>query len=254
MDLRGHSLLAVTDLNAEEFKYLVELARKLRGERRFGFGFDERRLAGRNIALIFEKPSTRTRAAFEVAAHHEGAHVSYLGPGETQLGRKESVRDTARVLGRMFDAIEYRGFDQEAVETLAAYAGVPVWNGLTDSVRVQQRRKLESGRAHSGDPPRCPRPGSRRPGWPALQGFVIRRSEAAQQPIEVSIGTGHRCSPPFSSSPLSLLRRRPGGHGQTPARAGPSSQAQPARALKPGSSNAAPSRASRRPRRPSVAC
>jgi ornithine carbamoyltransferase len=133
MDLRGRSLLSLTDLSAEEFMYLVDLARKLRTEKRFGFGFDERRLAGRNIALIFEKTSTRTRTAFEVAAHHEGAHVSYLGPGETQLGRKESVRDTARVLGRMFDGIEYRGFDQEAVETLAAYAGVPVWNGLTDA-------------------------------------------------------------------------------------------------------------------------
>jgi ornithine carbamoyltransferase len=133
MDLRGRSLLTVADLSADEFMYLVDLARKLRTEKRFGFGFDERRLAGRNIALIFEKSSTRTRAAFEVAAHHEGAHVSYLGPGETQLGRKESVRDTARVLGRMFDGIEYRGFDQEAVETLAACAGVPVWNGLTDT-------------------------------------------------------------------------------------------------------------------------
>ena len=133
MDLRGRSLLTITDLNAEEFMYLVELARKLRAERRFGFGYDERRLAGRNIALIFEKTSTRTRAAFEVAAHSEGAHVSYLGPGETQLGRKESVGDTARVLGRMFDGIEYRGYSQEAVETLAAYAGVPVWNGLTDA-------------------------------------------------------------------------------------------------------------------------
>jgi len=132
MDLRGRSLLTPADLSAEEFMYLVDLGRKLRMERQFSFGFDERRLAGRNIALIFEKTSTRTRAAFEVAAHAEGAHVSYLGPGETQLGRKESVKDTARVLGRMFDAIEYRGFDQQAVETLAAYAGVPVWNGLTD--------------------------------------------------------------------------------------------------------------------------
>ncbi len=133
MDLHGRSLLAVTDLSAEEFTYLVGLARDLRTEKRFGFGYDEHRLAGRNIALIFEKASTRTRAAYEVAAHEEGAHVSYLGPGETQLGRKESVKDTARVLGRMFDGIEYRGFDQEAVETLAAYAGVPVWNGLTDT-------------------------------------------------------------------------------------------------------------------------
>ena len=132
MDLHGRSLLTPADLSREEFLYLIGLARDLRNEKRFGFGYDEHRLAGRNIALIFEKPSTRTRAAFEVAAHSEGAHVSYLGPGETQLGRKETVKDTARVLGRMFDAIEYRGFDQTAVETLAAYAGVPVWNGLTD--------------------------------------------------------------------------------------------------------------------------
>jgi ornithine carbamoyltransferase len=90
------------------------------------------RLAGRNIALIFEKTSTRTRSAFEVAAHDEGAYVTYLGPEESQLGRKESMKDTARVLGRMFDGIEYRGSAQLAVETLGAYAGVPVWNGLTD--------------------------------------------------------------------------------------------------------------------------
>jgi len=133
MDMHGRSLLAVTDLSAEEFTFLVALARRLRSEKRFGFGYDEHKLAGRNIALIFERPSTRTRAAFEVAAHDEGAHVSYLGPGETQLGRKESIKDTARVLGRMFDGIEYCGFDQEAVETLAAYAGLPVWNGLTDT-------------------------------------------------------------------------------------------------------------------------
>jgi ornithine carbamoyltransferase len=124
-------VLTGTDISAEEFSYLVTLARDLRAEKRLGFGGG--RLDGRNIALIFEKASTRTRAAFEVAAHDEGAHVSYLGPGETQLGRKESVKDTARVLGRMFDAIEYRGFAQEAVETLAAHAGVPVWNGLTDT-------------------------------------------------------------------------------------------------------------------------
>ena len=89
-------------------------------------------MAGRNIALIFEKTSTRTRSAFEVAAHDQGAHVTYLGPDDSQLGRKESMKDTARVLGRMFDGIEYRGFAQEKIETLARYAGVPVWNGLTD--------------------------------------------------------------------------------------------------------------------------
>jgi ornithine carbamoyltransferase len=136
MDLRGRSLLTITDLSAEEFMYLVDLGRKLRAEKRFGF--DERRLAGRNIALIFEEPSALMRAAFEVAAHDEGAHVSYLGPGETPLGRGESVKDAARVLGRMFDGIEYRGFSQESVETFAACAGVPVWNGLTDAWRPTQ--------------------------------------------------------------------------------------------------------------------
>jgi len=131
MDLHGRSLLAVTDLSAAEFTYIVDLARKLREQKRRGFV--GHRLAGRNIALIFEKTSTRTRSAFEVAAHDEGAQVSYLGPGDTHLGEKESVRDTARVLGRMFDGIEYRGFAQESVEILAANAGVPVWNGLTDT-------------------------------------------------------------------------------------------------------------------------
>jgi len=131
MDLHGRSLLKETDLNAEEFLYLVELARRLREDKRQGV--TGRRLAGRNIALIFEKTSTRTRSAFEVAAHDEGGHVTYLGPGESQLGHKESVKDTARVLGRTFDAIEYRGFTQEAMETLGEFAGVPVWNGLTDT-------------------------------------------------------------------------------------------------------------------------
>jgi ornithine carbamoyltransferase len=131
MDLQGRSLLKVTDLSAEEFGFLVSSSEQLRSEKRQGVM--GRRLAGRNIALIFEKTSTRTRSAFEVAAHDEGGHVSYLGPGETQLGHKESVRDTARVLGRMFDAIEYRGFTQESVEILGEFAGVPVWNGLTDT-------------------------------------------------------------------------------------------------------------------------
>ena len=98
-----------------------------------GLGLQEQRLAGKNIALIFEKASTRTRSAFEVAAHDEGAHVTYIGPEESQLGYKESMKDTARVLGRMFDGIEYRGFSQDSIEILGAYAGVPVWNGLTDT-------------------------------------------------------------------------------------------------------------------------
>jgi len=131
MDLRGRSLLKETDLNADEFLYLVDLARQVRAEK--SRGETGQRLAGRNIALIFEETSTRTRSAFEVAAHDEGGHVTYLGPGESQLGHKESVKDTARVLGRMFDAIEYRGSAQAAVETLGEFAGVPVWNGLTET-------------------------------------------------------------------------------------------------------------------------
>ena len=131
MDLYGRSLLKDTDLTGEEFLYLVQLGRELRSEKRLGLA--RHRLAGRNVALIFEKTSTRTRSAFEVAAHDEGAHVTYLGPDESQLGYKESMKDTARVLGRMFDGIEYRGFSQESVETLGKFAGVPVWNGLTDA-------------------------------------------------------------------------------------------------------------------------
>ena len=129
--LSGRSLLKETDLTGTEFRYLVELAGQLRQEKRRGQRGN--RLAGRNIALIFEKTSTRTRSAFEVAAHDEGAHVTFIGPQDSQLGRKESVKDTARVLGRMYDGIEYRGSSQQAVETLAAFSGVPVWNGLTDT-------------------------------------------------------------------------------------------------------------------------
>jgi ornithine carbamoyltransferase len=131
MDLHGRSLLKETDLTREEFLYLVDFADRLRAEKRGGSV--GQRLAGRNIALIFEKASTRTRCAFEVAAHDEGAHTTYLGPEGSQIGYKESMKDTARVLGRMFDGIEYRGFAQESVETLGEFAGVPVWNGLTDA-------------------------------------------------------------------------------------------------------------------------
>ena len=130
MNLQGRNLLKETDLTAGEFLGLVELGRRLRLQKRMGLW--NNRLAGRNIALIFEKTSTRTRAAFEVAAHDEGGHVTYLGPEDSHIGRKESVKDTARVLGRMFDGIGYRGAAQETVETLGTYAGVPVWNGLTD--------------------------------------------------------------------------------------------------------------------------
>ena len=130
VDLRGRSLLKEVDFTKEEFTYLIDLAEQLRDEK--ASRSEVRRLVGLNIALIFEKSSTRTRSAFEVGAHDQGAHVTYLGPEESQLGHKESMKDTARVLGRMFDGIEYRGFGQERVEILAEYAGVPVWNGLTD--------------------------------------------------------------------------------------------------------------------------
>ena len=131
MNLKGRNLLKEIDLTAGEFLYLVDLGGQLRMEKRMGQRTSW--LAARNIALIFEKTSTRTRSAFEVAAHDEGAHVAYIGPEDSQLGLKESMKDTARVLGRMFDGIEYRGSSQQAVETLGAYAGVPVWNGLTDA-------------------------------------------------------------------------------------------------------------------------
>ncbi len=149
MNLRGRSLLKDIDLTAGEFGYLVDLAAQLRMERHMGQRTS--RLAGRNIALIFEKTSTRTLCAFEVAAHDEGAHVTYLGPNESQLGHKESVKDTARVLGRMFDGIEYRGSAQEAVETLGAHAGVPVWNGLTDDWHpTQMLADILTMRQHTG--------------------------------------------------------------------------------------------------------
>jgi len=128
--LHGRSLLKEIDFTKEEFLSLVELAEALRLEKRAGI--ERRRMVGRNIALIFEKASTRTRCAFEVGAHDQGAHVTYLGPEGSHIGVGETMKDTARVLGRMFDGIEYRGFAQSAVETLAEFSGVPVWNGLTD--------------------------------------------------------------------------------------------------------------------------
>ncbi|MFF3274777.1 ornithine carbamoyltransferase [Streptomyces chrestomyceticus] len=129
-DLKGRHFLKELDFGAEEFHGLVDLAAELKAAKRAGE--EAARLRGRNIALIFEKTSTRTRCAFEVAAADQGASTTYLDPAGSQIGHKESVKDTARVLGRMFDAIEYRGSSQSVVEDLAAYAGVPVFNGLTD--------------------------------------------------------------------------------------------------------------------------
>ena len=135
-NLRNRSFVKELDFTPEELKFLLKLSADLKAAK-YG-GFEQPRLKGKNIALIFEKTSTRTRCAFEVAAYDQGAHVTYLGPSGTQIGHKESMKDTARVLGRMYDGIEYRGFGQELVEILAQYAGVPVWNGLTDQFHPTQ--------------------------------------------------------------------------------------------------------------------
>ena len=129
-DLRGRHFLRELDLTPDEWRHLLDLAQGLKADK--AQDRERYRLRGRNLALIFEKASTRTRCAFEVAAHDQGAHVTYLDPSGSHIGHKESIADTARVLGRMYDGIEFRGSAHASVETLAAYAGVPVWNGLTD--------------------------------------------------------------------------------------------------------------------------
>ncbi len=136
MDLKGKSFLKLLDLSSEDIEALLALAAKLKAEKKAGI--PHRLCEGKNIALIFEKTSTRTRCAFEVAAHDLGMGTTYLDPSGSQIGKKESIADTARVLGRMFDGIEYRGFGQSVVETLAQYAGVPVWNGLTNEFHPTQ--------------------------------------------------------------------------------------------------------------------
>ncbi len=136
VDLRHRSFLKELDFTPDELRFLLDLALELKEDRRAGR--ERQRLAGKSIALVFEKDSTRTRCAFEVAAYAQGAHVTYLGPVGSQLGKKETIKDTARVLGRMYDGIEYRGFGQAIVEELAAHAGVPVWNGLTDEFHPTQ--------------------------------------------------------------------------------------------------------------------
>lgn len=135
-NLRNRSFVKELDFTPEELRFFLKLAADLKAAK-YG-GYEQPRLTGKNIALIFEKTSTRTRCAFEVAAHDQGAHVTYLGPEGSQIGHKESMKDTARVLGRMYDGIEYRGFGQERVEELARYAGVPVWNGLTNEFHPTQ--------------------------------------------------------------------------------------------------------------------
>lgn len=136
MNLRGRSLLTLKDFTPNEIEYLLDLAEDLKRKKRMGI--KGTLLQGKNIALIFEKPSTRTRCAFTVACIDEGAHPEYLGKDDIQLGHKESIEDTARVLGRLFDGIQFRGFKQKTVEKLANYSGVPVWNGLTDTYHPTQ--------------------------------------------------------------------------------------------------------------------
>lgn len=136
MDLKGRHFLTLKDFTPEEITYLVDLAAELKEKKKNGIPVDT--LKGKNIALVFEKTSTRTRCAFEVAAHDLGMGVTYLDPKASQIGKKESIKDTARVLGRMFQGIEYRGYGQEIVEELAKYAGVPVWNGLTNEYHPTQ--------------------------------------------------------------------------------------------------------------------
>jgi ornithine carbamoyltransferase len=134
--LRNRDFTKLIDLTPQEIWFLLKLAQELKGAKYSGY--EQPRLTGKNIALIFEKASTRTRCSFEIAAHDQGAHVTYLGPSESQIGHKESMRDTARVLSRLFDAIEYRGAGQEIVDELAKYSDVPVYNGLTNEFHPTQ--------------------------------------------------------------------------------------------------------------------
>ncbi len=149
MDLKGRDFLKLLDYTPEEITYLVDLAADLKAKKKAGIAHD--RLKGKNIALIFEKTSTRTRCSFEVAAHDLGMGVTYLDPSGSQIGKKESIADTARVLCRMFDGIEYRGYGQEIVEELAKYSSVPVWNGLTNEFHpTQMLADLLTIREHFG--------------------------------------------------------------------------------------------------------
>ena len=149
--MRGRSFLKELDFSGDELRSLIDLAAELKADAKSGR--EKQRLKGKKIALVFEKTSTRTRCAFEVAAYDQGAHVTYLGPDSSQIGQKESIKDTARVLGRMFDAIEYRGFGQDVVVQLAEFAGVPVDNGLSNEFHpTQMLADVLTMREHSGKP------------------------------------------------------------------------------------------------------
>ncbi len=151
VNLKNRNFLTLRDFSPDEISHLIELAMDLKSTKRAGI--ERQRLEGKEIALIFEKDSTRTRVGFEVAAYDQGAHVTYLGPSGTQIGHKETMKDTARVLGRVYDAIEYRGFGHATAEQLAEHAGVPVYNGLTDEFHpTQVLADLLTIREHTGKP------------------------------------------------------------------------------------------------------
>src|SRR4051795_2448269 len=151
VDLQGKHLLKLADFSTEELVYLLDLAAELKAAKKEGT--EEQKLVGKEIVLIFEKDSTRTRCAFEVAAYDQGAHVTFIGPGGSHMGHKETVKDTARVLGRMYDAIEYRGFAETTADELAQWAGVPVYNGLTDEWHpTQMLADFLTFREHLGRP------------------------------------------------------------------------------------------------------
>lgn len=149
MDLKGRNFLKILDFTPEEITYMLDVAADFKDKKKKGIPMDFHR--GKNVALIFEKTSTRTRCSFEVAAHDLGMGTTYLDPAGSQIGKKESIADTARVLGRMYEGIEYRGFEQSIVEELARYAGVPVWNGLTNEFHpTQMLADLLTIREHFG--------------------------------------------------------------------------------------------------------
>ena len=147
LDLKKRNFLKLLDFEPDEIRYLLDLAAQLKADKYAGT--EQARLSGKNIALIFEKTSTRTRCAFEVAAFDQGANVTYLGPTGSQIGIKESMKDTARVLARMYDGIEYRGFERETVEELGRH-GVPVWNGLTNDYHPTQVGLTDGRRRQNG--------------------------------------------------------------------------------------------------------
>jgi hypothetical protein len=152
INLKNRNFLKLLDYTPAEIQYLIDLAIELKAAKKAGR--EKQTLVGKNIALIFEKTSTRTRCAFEVGAFDQGAQVTYLGPSGSQIGHKESMKDTARVLGRMYDGIEYRGYGQAIVEELGEYAGVPVWNGLTDEFHhANPRRPDDHAGARAGQNP-----------------------------------------------------------------------------------------------------